>query len=283
MRLSTTILSPKQLHDYLGESGLVIIDSRFELSDPSWGFSEYQQGHIPGAVYADMNKDLSGKVTPQTGRHPLPDPEDFIRKAGEWGINLRKQVVVYDQDGGAYASRLWWLLRTYGHEAVAVLDGGLPAWIEGGYPLSTRAESPHPVEFEGIPDPNQWVTTKEMESLLNDPSFIFIDSRSPERFRGEIEPVDQVAGHIPGAINRYYGDNLSSDGLLLLKDQLNQAFSDLLGELSPDRIVTYCGSGVTSCHHLLAMEIAGLYGAKLYVGSWSEWIRDPSRPIMTGG
>ncbi len=260
----------------------MIVDCHFELSDPNWGFSEYQRGHIPGAVFADMNKDLAGKVTPQTGRHPLPDPEDFIRKVGDWGINLRKQVVVYDQDGGAYASRLWWLLRTYGHESVAVLDGGLPAWLEAGYSLSTHAESPQPTEFDGIPDPNQWVTTSEMESLLNDPSFIFIDSRSPERFRGEIEPVDRIAGHIPGAINRYYGDNLSSDGLLLLKDQLHEAFSELLGDLSPDRIVTYCGSGVTSCHHLLAMEIAGLYGAKLYVGSWSEWIRDLSRPIQTG-
>lgn len=282
MRLSTTILSPRQVYSHLGDYGLVIVDCRFELSNPDWGLLEYQIGHLPGAVYADLNKDLSGPITPTSGRHPLPDPEKFIQKAGEWGINSRSQVIVYDQDGGAYASRLWWLLRTYGHEAVAVLDGGIPAWLEAGYTLSSQKVSLKPAEFEGYPDPNQWVTTAEMELLLNDPSFIFIDARASERFRGEVEPIDRIAGHIPGAVNRPYTENLSSDGMLLLKEQLHQAFDDLLGKLSPDRIVTYCGSGVTSCHHLLAMEIAGLYGAKLYVGSWSEWIRDPSRPIATG-
>lgn len=282
MRLSTTIISVHEVNKRLGEPGWVILDCRFDLARPQWGYEAYQQNHIPGALFADMNKDLAGPVNDQSGRHPLPDPEDFIRKAGEWGIDPLKQVVVYDQSHSGYAARLWWLLRAYGHESVAVLDGGLQAWNEAGYSLRSGIEKSRQTDFEGFPDPNQWVTTREVEALLNDESFVMIDTRSPDRFRGENETVDTVAGHIPGTVNRYYRENLTSDDFFLRKDQLQQAIDELIGEIPADHVIVYCGSGVTACHQLLAMEIAGLYGAKLYAGSWSEWIRDPKRPVETG-
>ncbi len=282
MRNNSTILSAKEAYDHLYDPRWVFVDCRFDLGNSAWGFEDYQRGHIPGAIYADLNIDLSGPVSDHTGRHPLPNPEEFIGRLESWGIDLNKQVVVYDHDSGAYAARLWWLLRTYGHEAVAVLDGGLPAWIAAGYPLVEGVERKKTTIFEGYPDPNQWVTSREVELLLQDPSFVFIDARAPERFRGEQEPIDPVAGHIPGAVNRFHGENISDDGFFLPAEILRQAFEAIGGDLPPDHLIVYCGSGVTSCHHLLAMEIAGLYGARLYVGSWSEWIRDPKRPIATG-
>jgi thiosulfate/3-mercaptopyruvate sulfurtransferase len=283
MRSRSTIISANEVFNHLQDPRWVVVDCRFELNDPAWGFEEYQRGHIPGAVYADLEKDLSAPVTEQTGRHPLPAPEQFIHKLESWGIDLHKQVVVYDHAAGAYASRLWWLLRTYGHESVAVLDGGIQAWINAGYPLVPGIETAAPAVFDGYPDPNQWVTTREVELLFNDPSFILIDARAPERFRGEQEPIDSVAGHIPGAVNRFYGENTSDDGYFLPGETLRKEFEALMEDLPPDHIIVYCGSGVTSCHNILAMEIAGLYGARLYAGSWSEWIRDPKRPIETGG
>ncbi len=282
MRSRSTIISAKEAYNHINDSRWVFVDCRFDLANPAWGFEEYRRGHIPGAVYADLNKDLSGPVVEQTGRHPLPNPEDFIRKLESWGIDLRTTVVIYDHNSGAFAGRLWWLLRTYGHDTVAVLDGGLPAWIAAGYPLAEGVESNKPALFEGYPDPNQWITTRELELLLQDPSFVLIDARAPERFRGEQEPIDPVAGHIPGAVNRFHGENISDDGYFLPAEILRQAFEAIAGDLPPDHLIVYCGSGVTSCHHLLAMEIAGLYGARLYVGSWSEWIRDPKHPIATG-
>ncbi len=282
MRISSTIVSVKELLDHLNDPRWVIVDCRFELTDPAWGFEDYQRGHIPGAVYADLDKDLSAPATGQTGRHPLPAPENFIQKVESWGIGTQKQVVVYDHVSGAYAARLWWLLRNYGHEAVAVLDGGLTAWTRAGYPLSRGVDRVKPDIFEGFPDPNQWVTTREVELLLKDPSFILIDARAPERYRGEQEPIDPVAGHIPGAVNRFHQENLDDDGYFLPGETLRKEFEAMIGDLSPDHVIVYCGSGVTSCHHILAMELAGLYGARLYAGSWSEWIRDPKRPIETG-
>lgn len=282
MRNNSTILSAKEAYDHFHDPRWVFVDCRFNLANPAWGFEDYLRGHIPGAIYADLNIDLSGPISDHTGRHPLPNPEEFIGRLESWGIDLNKQVVVYDHESGAFASRLWWLLRTYGHEAVAVLDGGLPAWIAAGYPLAEGVERRNPATFEGYPDPNQWVTSREVELLLQDPSFVFIDARAPERFRGEQEPIDPVAGHIPGAVNRFHGENISDDGFFLPAEILRQAFEAIAGDLPPDHLIVYCGSGVTSCHHLLAMEIAGLYGARLYVGSWSEWIRDPKRPIATG-
>jgi thiosulfate/3-mercaptopyruvate sulfurtransferase len=282
MQKFSTIVSVRQLFENNGDPNWVIVDCRFDISKPDWGFEEYQHGHIPGAVYANINQDLSSTITPQTGRHPLPFPETFIQTASNWGIDTKKQVVVYDHLSGAYASRLWWLLRNYGHDAVAVLDGGMQAWVNSGYPLISGVETKKWADFEGIPDPNQWITTPEMEMLIKDPTFVLIDSRAPERYRGEIETIDSVAGHIPGAINRFYHENLTNDGYFLPGDQLRQAFEAISGEIPPDHTIMYCGSGVTACMHLLAMEIAGLYGAKLYAGSWSEWIRDLNRPIAIG-
>lgn len=282
MPTNSTIISASQALDHLQDPKWIFVDCRFNLSNPGWGHEEYQHGHIPGAVFADINKDLSGKTTSETGRHPLPNPEDFIQKVEDWGIDLHKQVVAYDHASGAYAARLWWLLQTYGHESVAVLDGGLQAWTAAGYPLTAAVENPKKAVFDGLPDPNQWVTTHEVEAMLKDPSFMIIDARAPERFRGEQEPIDHVAGHIPGAVNHFHHENLTSDGYFLVPSQLYQAYEELIGDLPADHVIVYCGSGVTACHNLLAMEIAGLYGAKLYAGSWSEWIRNPRRPIEIG-
>jgi thiosulfate/3-mercaptopyruvate sulfurtransferase len=196
-----------------------------------------------------------------------------------WGINSNTQVVVYDHLGGAYASRLWWLLRFLGHNAAAILDGGLPAWQQAGYPLASGAESRPQASFRPEPNWDMLVTSADVERLRIDPAYRLIDARAAERFRGDSEPIDPVAGHIPGAVNRFHGENLSSDGSFLSAGELRRQFNDLLGSLPPANAVVYCGSGVTSCHHLVAMEHAGLPGARLYLGSWSEWITDRKRPV----
>jgi thiosulfate/3-mercaptopyruvate sulfurtransferase len=277
----TTIVSTETLAKNLTDPAWVIIDCRFDLAMPEWGFSEYQSGHIPGAIYANLNKDLSSIPNETSGRHPLSDPEVFFQRCIQWGINQDSQVVVYDQAGGSYASRLWWMLKTVGHERVAVLDGGLLKWNAENRPISTGTEQVHPAENPGFePQFNQqrWLTSKETEQFINDPAYILIDARSNDRFRGENETIDPIAGHIPGAVSRFHGLNLEEDGTFKPQEKLKQEFLTLLNNVPPEKAIVYCGSGVTSCHHLLAMEIAGLKGARLYAGSWSEWIRDPNRP-----
>lgn len=274
----TTIISTEEMAAHLAEPEWAIVDCRFDLKDPNWGYAEYQAGHIPGAVYAHLDKDLAGPVTEQTGRHPLPGLEAFAQRLGQWGISNRTQVVVYDTLGGAYAARLWWMLRLVGHSA-AVLDGGFPKWQQEGRPTAQGIEHRPPAEF--IPHPN-WsmvADAAEVERIRQDPAYKLIDARAPERFRGEVEPIDRVAGHIPGAVNRFHGLNLTPGGTLLDPDTLRTQFQELIGSTDPKNVVVYCGSGVTSAHHVLAMEHAGLPAPRLYVGSWSEWICDRNHQL----
>ena len=278
----TTLVSTDLLAGHLDDPAWVVVDCRFELKDPEWGLAEYQKAHIPGAVYAHLDRDLAGPVTPATGRHPLPDPEAFSARLSSWGIDGSKQVVAYDTAGGAYAARLWWMLRYFGHTAVALLDGGFPKWTREGRPTRAGVETRPPVRFDGAPRSGAVADAQEVDRTRLDPAYRLIDARSAVRFRGEQEPIDPVAGHIPGAINRFHGENLGPDGAFLPSDELKQQFEALLGDVPPERAVVYCGSGVTSAHHLVAMEHAGMKGARLYVGSWSEWIRDARRARGSG-
>lgn len=279
-----TLIDTDILLDHLGDPDWVIVDCRFDLNDPDWGFEEYQELHIPGAVYAHLDKDLSGLVTAQTGRHPLPEAHTFAKKLSEWGIDDAKQVVAYDTVGGAFASRFWWLMRYFGFSNVAILNGGLGKWIREDYPVNSGVEKGK--ALKSIPTltshPELLVTTSEMLQIFSDPFYRVIDARTRERFLGENEPIDPVAGRIPGAVNRFHGENLQPDLTLKPAALLKKEFSALIGDTPTQKVVVYCGSGVTSCHHLLAMEAAGYQGGRLYLGSWSEWIRDPSRPVARG-
>jgi thiosulfate/3-mercaptopyruvate sulfurtransferase len=275
----TSIVATDIAAAHLDDPAWAFIDCRFDLLQPEWGRQEYAMAHLPGAVYADLNRDLSGPVTPQTGRHPLPEPAAIIARFSSWGISPATQVVVYDAAGGSFAARLWWLLRYYGHTAVAVLDGSFQKWQREGRPLRSGVEARQAAQFVGQPDPGMWVSTAEVDALRQDPANRLVDARASARFQGEQEFIDPVSGHIPGAVNRFHGENLGPDGTFQPADRLKAAFIALLGGVPAANAIVYCGSGVTSCHHLVAMEYAGLSGTRLYPGSWSEWIRDPARPV----
>lgn len=275
----TTIITTQELNHNLHNPDCVIVDCRFDLAAPEWGYTDYLRAHISGSVYADLNKDLSSPITAASGRHPLPDEKDFISTMSRLGIDSSKQVVVVDTVAGAFAARLWWMLRLYGHFSVAVLEGGFGRWEHEKRPVSEGLESNLPSIFTGTPNRNWYVTTSQLESLYQDPAYRVIDARAAPRYRGEVEPIDSVAGHIPGAVNRFHTDNLTRGGLFASPEVLREQFMQLLNGVPPDHAIVYCGSGVTSCFHLLAMEMAGLKGARLYPGSWSEWIRDPHRPV----
>ncbi|RDE25358.1 sulfurtransferase [Motiliproteus coralliicola] len=278
-----TLIDAWSLKNELGNKDLVILDCRSQLLDPEAGEKLYREGHIPGAIHADMEKDLSSPITDDSGRHPLPDPFDFAVQLRQWGIDDGTQVVVYDDMNGAMAVRAWFLLRWLGHERVAVLDGGLPAWQAVSGELSDNEAQTTPVKGGPVVLHNDWlVDTAKVQANLDNPSFTLIDARAAERFAGEQEPIDPVAGHVPGALNRPLTDNLNAEGRFKTAKQLKDEWQQLLGEVEAEDTVMMCGSGVTACHHLLALEIAGLKGARLYPGSWSEWIRDPARPVATG-
>lgn len=276
-----TLISSEILARHLNDPDWVVVDCRFDLQKPEWGQEEYQLAHIPGAVYAHLNHDLASPVTPSSGRHPLPQPEDFITLLSQWGIDSTKQVIAYDLSAGQFAARLWWLLRFYHHPAVAVLDGGFTLWTEGNHPTRSGSEHNQPAKFIGIPDSAMTVNISDVEGIRLNPEFRLMDARSNGRFLGEGETIDPVAGHIPGAVNHFYGLNLNPDNTLKDPDALRSSFKAILGPVGPDHTVVYCGSGITATHNLLAMEHAGLAGARLYPGSWSEWIRDPNRPCST--
>ena len=276
----SNLIKTSELSSNLFNPDWVLVDCRFDLTNPGWGFRDYQNEHIPGSVYAHLNNTLSGPTSPQTGRHPLPGWEKFSKNLSEWGINNSKQVVVYDTTDGSFAARLWWLLRSVEHEAVAVLDGGFVKWKSDNYSTRSGIKNNRPTTFR-LPQKlstDKFVNTQEVERIRVNPNYMLIDARSPERFLGQLETIDPVAGHIPGAINRFYELNILANGTLKSKSVLKAEFEKLLKGIDPKNIVVYCGSGVTSCHHLLALDVAGLKGARLYVGSWSEWIRDPKRP-----
>jgi thiosulfate/3-mercaptopyruvate sulfurtransferase len=276
----TTLISTTVLAAHLDDA--VIVDCRTKLDDERWGEQEYTASHIPGAVYADLNRDLSGPKTGTNGRHPLPDPHALARTFGRLGIESGVQVVAYDQDNGSWASRLWWLLRWLGHDTVAVLDGGFAKWIAEGRPTASGAERRAGRDFAGTPRAAMSVDVATVASRVGSRDWTLLDARAPERFRGETEPIDRTPGHIPGAVNHFFGGNLAADKTFRTPEELRALFAPALGATPTDRVICYCGSGVTACHNLLAMEHAGLAGAKLYVGSWSEWSADPSRPIERG-
>lgn len=282
MKSIRDLIQTEELDQILGNPDVVIVDCRFDLFQTEWGREQYRQSHIPGAYYAHLDEDLSGVRTPQTGRHPLPDAEAFVRLLSAWGVTPNSLVVAYDQNGGAFAARLWWMLRYWGHERACVLDGGWEKWLRERRKTATEIPAPS----KGTPwltPKNDWlISTEEMASILGNNQWKIIDARAPQRYSGEEEPIDPVAGHIPGALNRFHGFNLAPDSTFLPPETLRKQFLELLGETPPDHTIVYCGSGVTSCHHLLAMSIAGLGMGKLYAGSWSEWIRDPNRPIRRG-
>lgn len=258
----------------------VIVDCRYRLGDPEAGRALYLDGHIPNARFADLDRDLASPVTPTSGRHPLPAPGDLITQLRNWGVNNDSQVVCYDDVGGAFAARLWWLLNWLGHRDVAVLDGGIGRWIHAGFGLSVDCACVPAGNFRGRPDHSMWVDVETVENNLAAGLITLSDARSRDRFTGDDSTTDPVAGHVPGAISVPFSENLSDQGTFLSPDRLRQRHADTtVGQTDP---VAMCGSGVTACHNLLARRIAGLPMGKLYVGSWSEWIRDPDRPIATG-
>jgi len=277
-----TLVPAETLNDHLENPDWLIFDCRFQLDDPDWGGLVYEQSHIPGAMYAHLDRDLSSPKLPDTGRHPLPDAGKFARWLGEHGVDDGKQVVAYDQGGGAYAARLWWMLRWLGHDAAAVLDGGWSAWSSGGYPVSDVVPEPNPAAFEADVDDDLWLTSAQLEAALKNNRVRLIDARGGPRFRGEVEPLDPRAGHVPGAVNLPFTGNLDEQGRFKDARALEARFEPVVGDGAGSRVVHMCGSGVTACHNLLAMEVAGLGDSRLYAGSWSEWITDPRRPIATG-
>jgi thiosulfate/3-mercaptopyruvate sulfurtransferase len=272
----------------IGGEAIVILDCRFDLAAPDAGRQAYLQQHIPTARYADLNLDLSAPVSAASGRHPLPTPERIARRLTELGVGDATQVIAYDESNGAFAARAWWLLRWLGHLRVAVLDGGMKAWVTAGGALESGEPGPNTrvsgarAPFIARIDPNAVISTPELIGALADPRHLLVDARAPERFAGTVEPIDAVAGHIPGALNHPFNANLSADGRFLPRAELERLWRERLAGKAPVDVIAMCGSGVTACHNLLALELAGLGGARLYAGSWSEWIRDPARPVERG-
>lgn len=280
----TTLISAEDLARHVHDADWVVLDCRHDLTAPEAGGAAYESGHIPGAQFARVDEDLSDKSLGPNGefrgRHPLPERNAFVETLRRWGVNHGSQVVAYDAHGGMFAARLWWMLRWVGHEAAAVLDGGLQAWQALGIPLASNPVSrPRGNAVPHYPLVST-VTADDVVANLTNPVHTIIDARAPDRFRGENETLDPVGGHIPGAKNRFFKDNLGAEGRFKSPSELREEFSML--STVPEKTIMQCGSGVTACHNLLAMEIAGLRRAALYPGSWSEWCSDPSRPVATG-
>jgi thiosulfate/3-mercaptopyruvate sulfurtransferase len=278
------LISPAQLLARQGQANLVILDCRFALDDPAYGRRSYNQEHIAGAQFADLESDLSAPVVKgQTGRHPLPEPATLLAQLRAWGVDNHSDIVLYDDGPGAFAARAWWLLAWLGkQEGVWLLDGGLKAWREAGLALSNTPLTPALGNFSGQANPQLVLNAAQLQQRLDDPQLTLLDARALPRFRGEVEPLDPVAGHIPGAQCAVFTDNLDATGRFLAPAQLQQRFATLLGQRPVSDLVAYCGSGVTACHNLLALCLAGYPLAPLYAGSWSEWITDPQRPVAMG-
>ena len=278
-----TLITTAELSDHLSDHNCSIFDCRFNLNDAEEGRRLYEEAHIPGSLYVDLDADLSSEIIPgQTGRHPLPDREILAAKLRAWGVNQKDQVVIYDQYHGGLASRLWWLLKWLGHESVAVLDGGWLAWTTVAMPMT--AEIPSQVEGNFDAQVSHWMTTSadKVQSLIGGGGggCKLIDSRAAVRYSGIEEPLDPIAGHIPTAVNRPFLDNLNEQGHWKSRDQLRREWSTILGECDASASIIYCGSGVTACHNLLALSHAGFPPSVLYPGSWSEWITDAARPCV---
>ena len=271
--LFTTLVSTQELTDHLAEWR--VFDCRHDLMKPELGAQQYREAHIPGALFASMDRDLSAPKTGKNGRHPLPDAETFVAWLGRQGVRADDQVVCYDAANGSTAARLWWMLRWVGHHSVAVLDGGIAKWLREGRPVDAALPQPKPSTYVAKGTAGT-LDARTVAANLN--KLFLVDARAPARYRGEQEPIDPVAGHIPGARNRFNADNVKADGTFKQGDVLKQEFLAVLKDQKPEDVVHYCGSGVSACHNLLALEVAGLPGGKLYPGSWSEWIADPARP-----
>ena len=268
------------LAGHLDDAGWRIVDCRHQLADPGYGERAYAEGHLPGAFFIHLDRDLSGARNGRNGRHPLPEPQALAARLGAIGIARQTQVVVYDDAQGMVASRLWWMLRWLGHDRVALLDGGFNAWATEGRPLTRAVPQTRPARFEAAP--RDWtVSANDVLANLGTQDFLVVDARGPDRFRGENETMDPVGGHIPGARNRCFRENLDASGRFRPAAELRRGFLALFAGVPPEQIVMQCGSGVSACHNLIAMEIAGLRGARLYPGSWSEWCSDPARPVAT--
>jgi thiosulfate/3-mercaptopyruvate sulfurtransferase len=273
----TTLIDKKTLAKHLQDPDWIIVDCSYDLADKNAGRNSYLDAHIEGSVFADVHDDLSGPPVTDNGRHPLPTEEALNRLFSRLGINHDSQVIVYDNAYACFAARLWWMLRYMGHEAVAVLDGGRQGWEQARLPDAAGEENNIPGHYESKAN-SDWLVTIDSVPAAE----LLVDSRDPQRYRGEVEPLDKVAGHIPGAINRFWKNNLDDSGLFKDSDQLRMEFDMCIGETDVDKTVFYCGSGITACHNLLAVAHAGLDSPRLYAGSWSDWCSDPGRPVATG-
>jgi thiosulfate/3-mercaptopyruvate sulfurtransferase len=282
MTARTPLVSTAELAARLGDPSWVVIDCRHDLAQPHAGRAAWAAGHIPGARFIGLDDDLAGPRTGANGRHPLPDPAVAAARLGALGIDATKQVVAYDAQSMSNAARVWWTLRWLGHDAVAVLDGGWNAWVAEGRPVTDAVPAIAPANFVPRLDAGLAVDTAFVAARLRTPQMTLVDARSAERYRGEKEPIDPVAGHIPGALNRFVGENLAADGRFRAADELRRGWSTLLGDRAPETLVHSCGSGVAACQNMLSLAVAGLPTGRLYPGSWSEWIADPSRPRATG-
>lgn len=278
-----TLIGTGDLARLIAAEEVLVCDCRFDLADARAGRNTYLEGHIPGAVHVDLEQDLSGKPDGQNGRHPLPDLHAFAIRMAELGLSRGRQVVGYDSSGGYYAARLWWMLRWIGHQEAAVLDGGFAAWAGAGLALRRGSEQTARGDFEASPEPAMPISdVHAIEANLETGELLVVDARTAERFAGEPHPLDAASGHIPGASNRFWQANLGPDGRFKPAHQLAREYSALLRDRPAGEVVHQCGSGVTATHNLLAMEVAGLGGSRLYPGSWSEWTSDPKRPVVTG-
>ena len=278
----STLISTADLAAHLDDPSFIVVDARHDLGQPdTWGEAQYRRAHIPGAQFVYMDRDLSAPKTGMNGRHPLPSIEACTALFGRLGIDGSKQVVTYDQGPGTYAARMWWTLRWLGHQAVAVVDGGYAVWERDGRAVTTEVPTVAKASFVAHPTVPA-VDVAAVAANLSSSSMLLVDARGRDRFRGDVEPIDKVAGHIPGSINRPYTDNMTGDGHFKPAEQLRKDFAAVIGDHPPSAVVHTCGSGVTACHNLLAMEHAGLGGTRLYAGSWSEWSADPRRPIARG-
>lgn len=278
----SALISAQALLPLLDQPELLLFDCRHDLSQPEAGRQAYAQGHLPGAHFLHLDEDLSGPKTGRNGRHPLPDAQQLASRLAGLGLDTGRRVVVYDAQGGMYAARAWWLLRWLGFSAVQVLDGGLPAWLRAGGPLSTQVPSAQASSWQPQPQAAWSVDADTVLDNLDRQDFVLIDARAPGRFAGEGETLDPVAGHIPGALNRFFQLNLDADGCFKPAKQLRREWLALLDGRDVHDTVQQCGSGVTACHNLLALDLAGLPGSRLYPGSWSEWCADANRPVARG-
>ncbi|WP_455376011.1 sulfurtransferase [Kaarinaea lacus] len=275
----SSIVSAEQTFQHLNDPDWLVFDCRFDLNNEHLGLEKYKSGHIPNAIYADLNKDLSSPVSEKTGRHPLPDVQTISEKFGSWGIKPDTQVVVYDDVYGSYAGRLWWILRWLGHKNVAVLNGGLTQWERLHYPLSKEIPKLQPTTFSAKPDETMIADISIVEQSVSTPNITLIDVRDSDRYKGQREPIDKIAGHVPGSINIPWKSNLDKNGLYLEKSELVTHYADLIHKKDLKDVIFMCGSGVTACHSLVALEYLDFQGATLYPGSWSEWIQDPKHPV----